>query len=131
MEVKTNPSILFITSNIGVSAPVAKALDAKWVDRDPSDIIAATAHYAASRQMPQRQAELNRFVANWIDFKLQLLETTRPDLVVIDAEDDIWIERIWSEPRLITALHNYRKLAQAGHVMYFVRSDLVEHVSAN
>lgn len=131
VEFKANPSILFITSNIGVSAPIVKALDAKWVDRDPSDIIASNALYAASSQSPQHGEKLNRFVAYWIDFKLHLLETTQPDLIVFDWDDETWVPRILSEERFINALQNYQKLAQAGDVTYYVRSDLVEDAPTN
>ncbi|MEL7389937.1 MAG: hypothetical protein AAFN76_09165 [Pseudomonadota bacterium] len=125
------PSTLFITGDIGISAPVARAINAKWVERDPSDYIAVLAQKYVEDESWTDKGSLETFVSNWIDYKANALVTKNPDLIVVDLRNGKWVELVLADPRISQGLDNYTVISRTDQLRYLSRNDLLASNTSN
>lgn len=118
------PSLFVISTDIGITAPSARQLNADWIDRDPSDILAMTALESVKNATDQNARQLQTFADNWVAHKRDKLRSLKPDLIIIDQRSKTWRLHVLSDAGILRQLENYDPIITVEKVTFLIRSDL-------
>ncbi len=111
-----HPSVALVGSDLAYGLPLARLAGGSWVSRNNADWKGAGALYLGTLALKERRIDdarhLDRLLRNHVAAKLDELEKTRPDLVVLQTEEGFWVDHMMAQPRFAAFMADYRLMRQ-------------------
>lgn len=121
-RVVSKPTVLAITSDIGVGHPLTRALNGTWVGRGCGQWIATGAKIlkleTSNAALHRRYDELEAYDRNTL---IEDIRRAKPDIVLVDRIRFDWYEWAMSDATLMRELDNYAKLDEINDVLILRR----------
>lgn len=122
------PSIALIGPDIASGHPLTRMVAGRWVSVHASDWLGVTAqHLAAISVRPGDEADVEHY-ADMLDAfgrnKRDELLTHRPDLIVIQQDQDFWLDLLRQRYGLAEIMTGYRLLAEDAAVKVYLGGDI-------
>ncbi len=117
------PRLTVMTLDIGLSAPLAHQLNADWRELNHSDYVGGLALAQLDQGNYQRRQKLRAYIQSEIDQKLDYLNQTPSDLIVLDTKSQFWLDMLLGDARMASHLQAYEEMARDDRVIYLARKD--------
>ncbi len=116
------PAIALIGTDIAAGHPLTRMAGGKWVSAYASDFPGQYALYlAGTAQSPDEAERFSTIAADHASFKLDELNRTAPDILLIQKEDPLWQDYFARREGVAAFLTNYRRLGENGTVTAYER----------
>lgn len=121
------PVVALIGSDLAAGHPLNRMVGGRWTSVYCSDWLGVFAIYLAmTEELKGNDAEAARYrtmAERLVDEKMAELESARPDLILLQRGDIMWLERLASHPAYGPFMESYRLLTEDRGLEAWVRRD--------
>lgn len=121
----SRPTVALLGNDIAVGHPLTRDIEGRWPAPYGSDWLGSTAAYLAWRAKSagdlEEAARYDRMLDQYVTEKIAGLRSDRPDLLLVQHEDRIWLEILGRNPGFAAVWENYEPLATDGRIAAYIR----------
>lgn len=112
-QLKPHPTVMAITESFGFVHPMVRRVGARWVQSEPSLLIASGARLLIDEHPGDAAlaAKLTPYIERDKAQLVRDIETKRPDAIIVGPLNTRFHHEIWSDPAVQAAMRDYRLAA--------------------
>lgn len=111
-------------SGLQVAFPLVRMVDGRWTSANASDWLGAFAAYLGllerSRGDTAAADHYDAMVERYLDVKQAELRMQKPDMILVQKFDELWLDRMFQRETFVHFMRDYRLLTEDAAVQVYL-----------
>jgi hypothetical protein len=118
----TKPVVAMIGSDLPVGHPLVRMLGGRWTSAYCSDWLGAFATYLGLRESGDMAAAAHyeAMVERYLDAKYAELQRVKPDVLIVQKLDALWVNRVFQREAFVRFMQDYRPLTEDPRMRVYI-----------